>query len=197
MMALLGIVNRFSISSSHVLVAYTIVNRVDTLAAAPAMTFSNVMAAFTGQNAGARRFDRIPKGLTATLVMSSMLTVAMSMLLVVFAQPVMQLFSSEINPEIMATGSRFLRIICPFYVVFSAMFVYTGVMRGAGDTVVPMFVTLLSLWLVRIPLASFLSGILGPDGIWWSIPVAWMVGALCAFIYYRSGRWKNRGVIRE
>ncbi|MDR1171243.1 MAG: MATE family efflux transporter [Bacteroidales bacterium] len=196
MMALLGIVNRFSEANSNVLVAYSIVNRIDSLACVPAMTFSMAIAAFTGQNVGARKFGRIPSGLNATLAMSAILTVVISAAVMIFAHSVMELFSTEINPDIISIGTRYLLIVCPFCIVFSTMFIHTGVMRGAGDTLVPMFITLLSLWLVRIPVALFLSGFIGPDGIWWSIPVAWTVGALFAYLYYRSGRWKNKGVIK-
>jgi putative MATE family efflux protein len=197
MMALLGIVNRFSGMNSNVLVAYAIVNRIDSLACAPAMTFSIAIAAFVGQNTGAQKFNRIPSGLNATLAMSAMLTIVISVVVMIFAHPLMTLFSTEINTDVIFIGARYLLIVCPFCVVFSTMFIYTGVMRGAGDTLVPMFITLLSLWLVRIPVASFLSGFIGPDGIWWSIPAAWTVGVAFAFLYYRSGRWKNKGVIKS
>ena len=195
-MALLGIVNRFTVENSDVLVAYTIVNRVDTLAFAPAMTFSIAIAAFVGQTMGAKKLYRIPSGLKATLLMSSVLTVAISAIIMTFAHFVMEMFSAEITPEIIYVGRRYLLIVCPFIVVFSTMFIYTGVMRGAGDTLIPMFITLLSLWMIRIPLASFLSGFMGTDGIWWSLPICWCVGAICAFFYYRSGRWKNKGVVK-
>ena len=89
------------------------------------------------------------------------------------------------------------------------MFVYGGVMRGAGDTLIPMFITLFSLWIVRIPAAVFLSqetieifGLtikgagMGQSGIWWSIPSGWGIGLVLSYIYYRTGRWKRKGVIK-
>ena len=197
MMALLGIVNQFTTENSNVLVAYSIVNRIDSLAMAPAMTFSIAIAAFVGQNVGARKLSRIPSGLNATLAMSTMLTVVISAIVMIFAHPIMKMFSTEINDEIITVGTRYLLIVCPFCVFFSTMFTFTGVMRGAGDTLVPMFITLLSLWLVRIPVASLLADLMGTDGIWWSIPIAWSVGMICSFLYYRTGRWKNKGVIKE
>jgi len=195
MMALLGIVNRISEGSSDVLVAYTIVNRIDALALAPAMTFSIAIAAFTGQNIGAKKLCRIPQGLWAAQAISASLTVAISAATMIFAAPVIELFSEDINPNVVAVGVRYLLIVCPFCIVFSIMFIFTGVMRGAGDTIVPMFITLLALWVVRIPIATFLSGYIGTDGIWWSIPMAWTVGAICSYGYYRSGRWMNKGVV--
>jgi Na+-driven multidrug efflux pump len=89
------------------------------------------------------------------------------------------------------------------------MFVYGGVMRGAGDTLIPMFLTLISLWLIRIPAALLLSkesleifGLtlrgagLGEAGIWWSIPTGWAFGMLLSYLYYKTGRWKTRTVVK-
>jgi len=197
MMAVLGIVNRFTEENSNVLVAYSIVNRIDTLAMAPAMSFAIAIAAFVGQNIGARQLQRIPSGLKATLFMASTVTIIISIITVIFAAPLMKMFSTDITPEIITVGRRYLLIVCPCTVIFSIMFVFNGVMRGAGDTLIPMFITLLSLWIIRIPVASFLSDHLGTDGIWFSIPIAWLVGAICAIFYYRTGRWKNKGVIKQ
>ena len=196
MMALLGIVNRFSEANSDVLVAYSIVNRIDSLAVAPAMSFSIAIAAFVGQNIGAKKLYRISTGLRATQIISAALTIVISAGVILFARPVMELFAEEINPGVISIGRRYLMIVCPFCVIFSIMFIFTGVMRGAGDTLIPMFITLLTLWVIRIPLATFLSNFMDTDGIWWSIPLAWCVGATCSYFYYRSGRWKNKGVVK-
>ncbi len=88
-------------------------------------------------------------------------------------------------------------IISGFYLIFSSMFVVGGVMRGAGDTIIPMFITLFSLWIVRIPLAAVMSATMGVDGIWWSVPIAWTSGLLLSYLYYRTGRWKTKGVIKQ
>lgn len=77
------------------------------------------------------------------------------------------------------------------------MFVTQGVLRGAGDTLIPMFITLLSLWLFRIPCSYFLSQYFGTIGIWMGIPIAWLFGFIAIFIYYRLGKWKNKNVIRK
>ncbi|HPJ46746.1 MAG TPA: MATE family efflux transporter, partial [Tenuifilaceae bacterium] len=81
--------------------------------------------------------------------------------------------------------------------LFSTMFVLNGLLRGAGATLIPMFVTLFSLWLVRIPLAWLLSRYMGESGIWWSIPIAWCFGVTGAYFYYRFGKWKTKGVIKH
>ena len=76
------------------------------------------------------------------------------------------------------------------------MFIYTGVMRGAGDTLIPMFFSLLSLWIIRIPMAWYLSGKMGATGIWWAIPAGWFIGLALSYFYYKSGRWKKKAVVK-
>jgi Na+-driven multidrug efflux pump len=81
--------------------------------------------------------------------------------------------------------------------MFSAMFTVNGVMRGAGDTLIPMFITLFSLWVIRIPTSYLLSLRLGVNGIWWGIPVAWFLGMTLTYLYYLSNRWKKKGIIKR
>ena len=78
------------------------------------------------------------------------------------------------------------------------MFTINGLLRGAGDTLVPMFISLFSLWLIRIPVAWYLSqkNALGVDGIWWSIPAGWLAGVVLYYIYYRMGYWKKKAVVK-
>jgi Na+-driven multidrug efflux pump len=76
------------------------------------------------------------------------------------------------------------------------MFIFNGLMRGAGDTFVTMLFSILSLWIIRIPLAWILSGKIGPAGIWWSIPAGWFVGLALVYFYYKTGRWKTKAVVK-
>ena len=102
----------------------------------------------------------------------------------------MKIFTNDAN--VITIGREYLIIVSVFYLLFSTMFVLNGLLRGAGATLIPMFVTLFSLWLVRIPLAWLLSRYMGESGIWWSIPIAWFFGVTGAFLYYRFGKWKTR-----
>jgi Na+-driven multidrug efflux pump len=70
-------------------------------------------------------------------------------------------------------------------------------MRGAGDTIIPMFITLFSLWAIRIPAAWIMSRYFGVDGIWWSIPLAWFIGMVLSYLYYLKGNWKNKIVVKH
>jgi Na+-driven multidrug efflux pump len=76
------------------------------------------------------------------------------------------------------------------------MFIANGVLRGAGDTLIPMFITLMGLWIIRIPVAYFLSRHIGINGIWWGVPAAWFVGSLLSTLYYLTGRWKRKVIVK-
>ena len=106
----------------------------------------------------------------------------------------MSLFTKD--AEVIMIGDQYLTIVSIFYLLFTLMFIYTGIMRGAGDTLIPMFFTLISLWLIRIPLAYFLSNKIGAEGIWWAIPAGWFIGLSLAFLYYKTGRWKTKSVVK-
>jgi putative MATE family efflux protein len=203
MMALMGIVNGFG---TDVVAAYTAAGRLDSLAIIPSMVFSTALSTFVGQNIGAGKIDRVKKGLARTLLMASSVAVTITLLLILFKIPLMRLFTSDTH--VIRTGGEYLTIVTSFYLLFTGMFIFTGVMRGAGDTLIPMFLTLISLWVIRIPAAVLLSqesvqlfghslkgAGLGASGIWWSIPAGWGFGLLFSFIYYRTGRWKTKSVV--
>jgi len=107
----------------------------------------------------------------------------------------MHLFTD--STEVIRVGTEYLIIVGSFYLFFSTMFTFNGVMRGAGDTLIPMFITLVALWVIRLPLAVILSKFIGTDGIWWSAPASWFTGMLFSYLYYLSGRWKSKVIVRK
>lgn len=189
MMALIRIINNFD---TPVLAAYTAASRIDAMAAMPAMNLASALAAFVGQNLGAGRIDRIKKGVRATLIMAWTISFLVMGIVILKGEGLMMLFSD--SPEVIMHGKNYLIIISSFYPVFSTMFIMHGTLRGAGDTLVPMFITLISLWIIRIPLAAILSKEFGPTGIWWAIPCGWIMGLAGSYLWYLSGKWKNKGV---
>ena len=106
----------------------------------------------------------------------------------------MSIFTQD--PDVVAIGAEYLIIVSSFYILFTTLFVINGVMRGAGDTLIPMFITLFALWIVRIPLAYYLSLEFGEAGIWWSTPIGWFTGMILGIAYYMSGRWKKKAVVK-
>lgn len=192
MMALYGIVNTFGANAAA---AYSVALRIDSLASTFAMNFSAALSTFVGQNLGANKPKRVKKGLIATLIQSSIIVSIVTGFVIVFKTQLMMLFTHD--QEVIRLGSEYLVIVSSFYLVFSTMFIIGGVMRGAGDTIIPMFFTIISLWIVRIPLAYFLAQDLGITGIWWASPTGWVVGMTLSFLYYLTGRWKKKVVVNH
>jgi putative MATE family efflux protein len=189
MVALMRFVNSFG---TDTIAAYTIAGRIDSFAMQPAMNFSMALSTFVGQNMGANKIERVKNGFRTTLIMTSVFSVIITIVAIFFGSDIMSLFSQK--AEVISTGHSYLVIVCSFYIVFSTMITTQGLIRGAGDTLIPMFITLFSLWLLRIPISYFLSRSIGPDGIWWSIPIAWAFGMIASGIYYSTGKWKNKVV---
>jgi putative MATE family efflux protein len=191
-LALYKIVSQFGTST---IAAYTIAMRIDMFASMPAMNFSAAISTFVGQNIGANKFHRIGQGLKSTLVMTNIVSLVVSALALLFAGQLIAVFTNDTS--VIEIGKQYIYIVSGFYVLFSTMFVITGVLRGAGDTLIPMFITILALWIVRIPVSYLLSQQIGTNGIWWGIPIAWLVGVTASFFYYKSGRWKKKAVVKH
>jgi putative MATE family efflux protein len=192
-MALMGIVNSFG---TNVIAGFSAASRIDSLAVIPIMNFSASLSGFVGQNIGAGKIDRVRRGLWATIKMSVAFSITISLIILFWGDKMMLVFSD--NSEVISVGYHYLMVVSVFYAVFAIMFCINGLLRGAGAAIVPMYITLLSLWIVRLPLAYLLSYTfkMGEAGIWWSIPIGWAMGAIGAIFYYRFGNWKNKSVVR-
>jgi len=189
-LALLGIVNKFG---TNVIAGFSVASRLDAIATVPAMSFAAAISAFTGQNIGANKPERIKNGLVSTLKMMTIVTFATTMFIVLTGRYLINLFTND--NQVIFYGAQYLTIVAIFYILFTLMFIYTGLMRGAGDSLVPMFITLTSLWIIRVPFAYIMAGRIGVTGIWWSIPAGWFVGLVLSFLYYKTGYWKKKAVV--
>lgn len=189
---IMSIVNKFG---TNVIAAYTVATRIDSLALLPAMNIGQALATFVGQNIGAEKTERVKSGLKATFVMSSSISLFVTGMIIAFGDVLMRFFTDD--PQVIKIGQDYLVIVSSFYILFSAMFTVNGVLRGAGDTLIPMFITLFSLWIIRIPVAYFMSEKIGETGIWWAVPIAWFAGTIVSYIYYLSGNWKTKVVVKH
>jgi putative MATE family efflux protein len=192
MIALFGMVNKFG---TDAIAAFSVAGRIDSFAAIPAMTFSAALSSFVGQNMGANKPERVRNGFRATLLMTSMISVLVTISIYFWGDLLMGLFTKDVN--VIRMGHEYLVIVSSFYIMFSGMFTISGVMSGSGDTIVPMIITLFSLWIIRIPLSWFLSAKFGIIGIWWAIPIAWTIGLIFSYIYYKTGKWKTKVTVKQ
>ncbi len=195
MIAIMRIVNDFG---TDTIAAFTAASRLDSFASMPAMAFSTALATFVGQNIGANKIERVRRGFYVTLMISSSFSIIVSIIMYFFGTDLIGMFTNDAN--VISIGYSYLVIVSSFYVIFSAMFTIHGLLRGAGDTIVLMFITLFALWFLRIPVSYYLSRPdigLGSDGIWWGVPFGWSFGLIASFIYYKMGRWKTKGVVKH
>jgi putative MATE family efflux protein len=192
MMAIMTIVNTFG---TNVIAGYSAALRIDSLAMLPALNFSAALATFVGQNIGAGKSERVRRGLISTLLMSSAVSLSVMTFVILLKYQLMGMFTED--PDVRRIGGEYLLIVSSFYLLFTAMFKINGVLRGAGDTLIPMFITLTSLWIIRVPFAWYFSGLIGETGIWWSQPAGWGVGLALSFGYYLTGRWKKMAVVKQ
>lgn len=192
LIALLGIVNSFG---TNTLTAYGAAGKIDTIFTQAILTLSGALAAFSGQNIGAGRLDRVKKGLRFTMYADILLGLLTFSAVYLFGDEMMRIFTKD--ADVIVIGKEYLLIISGFFIIHGALNVYNGALRGAGDTLFPMITSLVCLWLIRIPLAYFLSDWLGRSGIWWAIGISISIGLTVTFIYYKTGIWKRRCIITE
>ena len=192
LIALLGIVNSFG---TNTLTAYGAAGKIDTIITQAILTLSGALAAFCGQNIGAGRLDRVKKGVQFTMYTNIALGLLTFAAVYLFGNEMMRIFTKDI--DVVAIGKEYLLIIGGFFIVHGALNVYNGALRGDGDTLFPMITSLVCLWLIRIPLAYYLSSWLGRNGIWWAIGISITIGLIVTFVYYKIGFWKRRRRIYE
>ena len=185
--AIVGLVNKFGSDSTA---AYGITMRVDLLAMMPGSTIGMAVSTLAGQNIGARRFDRVRKVFWNGLVLSCGMTLAASALALIIPGFVMRLFVTD--PGVIAIGTLYLRILAVGYLFFAITFVSNGIINGSGNTFATTMFTLVSLWVVRIPLAAYLVRLTGKvESIWVAILISFALLPIASLAYYARGPWQR------
>ncbi|HEY8416723.1 MAG TPA: MATE family efflux transporter [Limnochordales bacterium] len=193
MVVVTALVNTFG---PTVVAAFGAAGRVDQFAFLPAMSISLAVTALVGQNLGAGRYDRVREIVVRSSILTAAITGTMTLVAVLQPTLLIQIFIED--PAVLAEGARYLRIVGFNYVPLALMFIITGVLRGAGDTFVSMLISLVTLWIVRLPLAWFLSYGLswGAVGTWWAIVLSTVLGLALNWWYYRTGHWRRKVIVR-
>jgi len=175
-----------------------IVMRVDGFAMMPNFTFGETMSTFTGQNIGAGRLDRVQKGTKQGVCIAMGTAAAITSLLLLFGPSLMGVFTD--TQELVDLGARILRTLAVGYILVALTQSLSGVMRGSGNTVIPMWISLCTTVLIRVPLAYILVAMsrteANPQGdpmfIFISLLISWILGAVITSAVYGSGVWKKR-----
>ena len=180
----------------------TAVMRIDGFAMMPNFTFGMAIATFVGQNIGANRLDRIERGRKDILKISLTTSLVLVTLLLLFGENLIRLFTS--TEEIINLGVRQIRILSFGYVAMAISQVFAGIMRGAGDTMPSMWISMVTTVCVRVPVAylwayftkspKYPAG--SPDALFFSLLISWVTGAVLNYLWYRRGTWKEKSLIR-
>lgn len=168
-------------------------NKIDTFAFMPIQSFTTAITTYVGQNMGAARLDRVKKGTRAGVVLAVGCSIVIGGLLYPFSAFMMRMFSQ--NADVIDAGVSYLHCVLPFYSLLAISFIYSSALRGAGEMIVPLISSFVSLWLARVPVAYLIAGIWGKDYIFLSYAVGWALGIVISYIYYRTGKWKKKSLV--
>ena len=177
-----GLVNSFG---PTVMAAFAAAVKIDAFAYMPVQDFGNAFSTFIAQNYGAKKADRIRRGLKGAVLVSMGFCVAVSGLVWVFARPLMAMFIEAGEGETILEGVRYLRIEGAFYCGIGCLFLLYGLYRALGRPGMSVVLTVISLG-TRVALAYGLSAspFLGVTGIWWSVPIGWFLADVVGIAYY-------------
>lgn len=184
-----------------VVAATTAVMRVDGFAMMPNFTFGMAVMTFVGQNIGAGRMDRVDQGTRDAFFFGLVMSTSLTLLLLIFGPQLIGMFTT--TPQIIQLGTYLMRLLSAGYVAMSVMQVYGSVMRGAGDTMPSMWISLFTTVVIRVPLAYSIAYLTRseewphgqPIAMYVSLLTTWVLGALITWLWYRRGKWRNRAVV--
>ena len=178
-----------------------IVMRIDGFVMMPAFSFGAAMTTFAGQNIGAGRLDRVETGAKKGTLVAMATSAVITVLILIFGKYLMALFT---NTDALIEQSYHMMMILGFgYIAMEVTQCLQGIMRGSGDTMAPMWLSMISTVAIRVPLAYLMTWMTRspsePHGHFYmmfvSLLVTWLIGAAMTYGVYKAGRWKNKALI--
>ena len=175
-----------------------IVMRVDGFAMLPNMTFGQAMSVYTGQNVGAGKYDRVHQGVKQGTAIGLIFSATITGILLIFGKYLFDIFTD--TAALIDLATRMMRLMAVGYICISVTQVLGGVMRGAGDTTTPMWVSMVSTILIRVPVAYGLAYLTRtpdfphgqPIALFSSLMISWTLGMVISIIVFSTGRWKKK-----
>ena len=175
-----------------------IVMRVDGFAMMPNFTFGQTMSVYTGQNVGAQKPDRVDMGTKQGSIITLAFATTITCIILLFGPILMGMFTN--TPALIDLASSMMRVMAVGYICMGVTQVLGGIMRGAGDTVTPMWISIISTIIIRIPLAYFLAWMTQsaeyphghPIALYGSLMLSWVLGMLISIVVFRVGKWRKK-----
>lgn len=180
--------------------ANVIVMRVDGFAMLPNFSFGSAMTTYAGQNVGAGAYDRVIKGAKQGTGIALLTTTTITGLILLFGRQLMGIFTD--TSQLVDLSMRMMCIIAVGYVAMAVTQSLSGVMRGAGDTMTPMWISVFTTVVVRVPIAYGVAWLTRSDAfpqgrqecIFISLLCSWLIGAAVTTIFYARGKWKKKAL---
>lgn len=182
-----------------VIACNVIVMRVDGFAMMPNFTFGNAMTTYAGQNIGAKKMDRVDKGTKDGTMIAVGVSTVITILILIFGKYLMGVFTD--TAELVDLSMHMMRILAVGYIAMAVTQSLSGVMRGAGDTMTPMWISLITTVILRVPVAYGIAYLTRsaayptgrPESTFISLLVSWTLGAIVTTIFFKRGKWRNKG----
>ena len=199
-MAMLVVQSLTNSFGEQFIAANVIVMRVDGFAMLPNFSFGTAMTTYAGQNIGAGAYDRVTKGAKQGTLMGLGVSAAITAGILVFGKGLMGIFTN--TEALVEMSMSMMRILAVGYIAMAVIQCLSGVMRGAGDTMTPMWISLIMTIVLRVPLAYGLVYLTRsaqfPQGrkecIFISLLISWLIGAVMTAICYKKGKWKEKAI---
>lgn len=180
--------------------ANVIVMRVDGFAMMPNFSFGTAMTTYAGQNVGAKRLDRVDQGAKQGTFIAVATSAVITALILIFGKTLMGIFTN--TSELVELSRDMMGILAVGYIAMAVTQSLSGVMRGAGDTMTPMWISIVTTVFIRVPIAYGISFLTRtpelPNGrqecIFISLLSSWVIGAVITFVFYKRGKWKEKAV---
>jgi MATE family, multidrug efflux pump len=178
--------------------AYGIGIRILTFVIIPAMGLAMATTTLVGQNIGAGKLERAERTTFVASLLAFFLPTAAGGIMFLVAAPLAAIFVPK-SPEAIAEAALFIRIVAFTFGGIGLQHVITGALRGAGNTMAAMVLSLLSAWVLQFPLAYVLSRhtSLGVLGVWWAYPISIIVSATICVLWFLSGDWKRTNLLED
>ena len=181
--------------------ANVVIMRVDGFAMMPNFSFGTALTTYAGQNVGAGLYDRVTKGAKQGLAMAVGCSAGITALILFFGKHLMHLFTE--TQDLVDLSYRLMMILAVGYIAMAVTQSLSGIMRGAGDTMTPMWISLITTVAIRVPVAYGIAWLTSPTGnpadgmkecIQISLLCSWSIGAILTAIFYKMGHWKKKRI---
>ena len=180
--------------------ANVVTMRVDGFAMMPNFSFGTALTTYAGQNVGAGLYDRVTKGAKQGTLMAVGCSATITGVILIFGKNLMRVFSE--TDELVEMSYYLMTILAVGYIAVAVTQSLSGIMRGAGDTMTPMWISLITTVAIRVPIAYGISYLTRtpelPYGrsecIQISLLSSWVLGAILTAIFYAAGQWKKKAI---